>query len=409
MSMKLRWAGRESIDTIADARMRCYGNAPADRAVFLKRTENDRFADGDVLLMEDGGAVVGTATHLSLELCVRGGRVPCQGVAWVGTVRSHRRRRVNGQGIASTVVNALLDRARERGDVATALMPFRSSFYEHFGYGTVERQNQWTVPLSILPPGDTDGFRLMQPTDRDAMAACRSRQALAGQCDVDGGTAGIAFWMRAWPEAGFTYVDQPVAGGAITGFVTVQLVMEGDRAIALVKEPAFDSPAALMRILAFLGNLRDQYSEARIHLPVDLPLPWLLKERQVAHRRIDHPAARCSTINRMQLRVLDHARFVAAIRLAPGPEGRIVVVIRESEGGESRLSLELAGHRVSASTTDASPDVTLSDATWSAVVTGALPASDARAFGLLETTRESALHQLDRFAVGPTGFCWEYF
>src|SRR3569623_446040 len=129
MSMKLRWAGRESLVAIADVRMRCYGYVPADRENFVKRTAEDRFADGDVVLFEDNGVVVGTATHLSLEIGSRGGRVPCQGVAWVGTVRSHRRRRVEGKGVAATVVNALLDRARERGDVATALMPFRSSFY----------------------------------------------------------------------------------------------------------------------------------------------------------------------------------------------------------------------------------------------------------------------------------------
>ncbi len=407
MSTQSRWVGKESAEAIADVRLRCYGYTPADRARFVEKTPLDRFGDGDVLLLEDGDTTVGTATSLSLKIGVRGGVVPCQGVAWVGTVRSHRRRKIDGLGVATTVMKAIVAKARERGEVASALMPFRSSFYEHFGYGTVERQNVWTVPLSILPTSDSLRFHEAAPADFPAMAGCRSRQVAAGQCDVDGGDGSIEGWMRYWEPLGFTFVDQPVAGGPITGFVNVHEVIEGDRAIADVEEPAHDSPDALIRILSFLGTLKDQYSFARLRLPVDLPLNWLLKERQVSHRRIDHAAAQYFGINRMQLRVLDHAKFIEAMHLPPGPGGKVVISVQESEGHESRFAIDFSAGRASVSPSQASPQVVVKDYVWSAVVTGMVPATQAHRFGLLSATSDPAL--LDRFSTGPAGFSWDYF
>jgi predicted acetyltransferase len=407
MSMTTRWAGRESTDAITDVRLRCYGNSPGDRANFLERTKNDRFEDGDVLIASQDGRDIGTATHMNLSMWVRGGQVSCQGVAWVGTVRSHRRRRIDGKGIASTIMNQILDHAREREQVVSALMPFRASFYEHFGYGVVERQNIWTVPLSILPQAETDGFREADPADFPAMAACRTRQAQAGQCDVDTGVVGIKYWTTG-EIPGFTFVDQPTAGGPVTGFVTVAEAVEDGEAIAVVEEPAYDSPAALGRVLALLGSLKDQYSAARIKLPADLPLNWWLKERQVPHRRVDHPVAHCTAISRMQMRVLDHAKFLAAMKLPAGIGGRVVVSVQESEGTESRFQLEIADGHASAKPTKAEAQVTLKDHLWAAIATGALCPRTARALNLFSAD-DAPVALLGGFTDGPAPFSWEYF
>lgn len=406
--MQTRWVGRRETELIADVRMKCYGSKPADRENFLARTAADRFADGDVLLAEQDGHAIGTATHLSLSMWIRGAKFPCQGVAWVGTVKSHRRRRVDGKGIASTVMAGIVDRARERGDVVSALMPFRASFYEHFGFGVVERQNIWTVPLSILPTAETDGFREATPADLPAMAACRTRQAQAGQCDVDTGSAGIDYWTTG-DVPGFTFLDQQTAGGPVSSFITVTDALDGEMAVASVEEPAYDSPAALLRLLAFLGSLKDQYSLARLILPADLPLNWLTKERQVPHRRIDHPAATCKAISRMQLRVVDHRKLLESMQLPEAAEGKCVLAVQESEGKESVLAVEFSDGRATAKTSTAAPTVRLKDHVWAAVATGALRASTARHFGLLTADPVSVALLDDAFAAGPAPFSWEYF
>ena len=139
MSLKLRWVGAEDRDRVAETRMLCYAPARRELSEYVQRLRDDpRTGPGDWLLAEDdGGQAVGTATGIPMTMWVRGSPVPCQGVAHVGTIKTFRRK--SGAGVATAVMNETLRMARERGFVVSALMPFRGTFYEHFGYGFVER------------------------------------------------------------------------------------------------------------------------------------------------------------------------------------------------------------------------------------------------------------------------------
>src|SRR4029079_11378161 len=129
---------------------------------------------------------VGTATSLPMTMWVRGGPVTCQGAAFVGTVKTQRRRGGGDEGIGTAVMREVLRAARERGFVVSALMPFRGSWYEHFGYGIVERRADWTVPMSILPAGEFETVRFYDPQrDRAPIAECRQRVAQRGQADIE--------------------------------------------------------------------------------------------------------------------------------------------------------------------------------------------------------------------------------
>ena len=48
-------------------------------------------ADAPIERVEDGAEAVGTTTSISFNTWVRGSRLPAQGVAWVGTIRTRRR------------------------------------------------------------------------------------------------------------------------------------------------------------------------------------------------------------------------------------------------------------------------------------------------------------------------------
>jgi predicted acetyltransferase len=167
MPLSLRWVGQSEYDALAEVRARCYAPAAKDVAVFKERLLSDQRAKpGDHLLAERDGRIVGTATSLSMTMWVRGGSVPCQGVAFVGTIKTARRggsKSAGERGIASQIMFEALRLARERQQVVSALMPFRASFYEHFGYGLAEQRAEWIVPLSILPPGDFGGIRYREP------------------------------------------------------------------------------------------------------------------------------------------------------------------------------------------------------------------------------------------------------
>jgi predicted N-acetyltransferase YhbS len=183
MALSMRWVGDSDLDRVAETRWGSYAHALKDLPKFQEGIRADRRAvAGDFLLAEtEDGQAVGTATSLSMTMWVRGAPLSCQGVAYVGVIKSHRRRRgTPAAGVASQVMLETLRMARQRENVLTALMPFRVSFYERFGYGVVERRTEWTIPLPLLPIEAGDGWRLLRPDDRPAQAVSRQQMVRPG-------------------------------------------------------------------------------------------------------------------------------------------------------------------------------------------------------------------------------------
>jgi predicted acetyltransferase len=424
------WVGFESVEAVVNTRLHCYADSMSSMAEYrLRMTEDKRARDGDFMLLRKGSENVGTATSLSLTMHMRGASVSCQGVAWVGTVRHERRKSGGGKsaggagaaaagikqpGVATQVMRLMLDRARQRGEIVSALMPFRASFYEHFGYGMAERRTRWTIPTSLLPThGDTSGFRPARADDIPALMELRGGVAQRGQCDFDR-TADT--WKAILEEAdkdGFAFIDRPLPLSAgmtdpAHGFVTFETVMEGDIKTLLVTEYFCRDMAALVGLLAFLGSMKDQYARVVLHTPGDLPLNRLLSETQLPHRNVSHPTAMAQQYTRMQIRVLDHGRLISALPVPGHVRGKASVCVRECEGTESRFELELEGGRGASKATTVEPGFACDDKVWASVISGDLPASRALMLGLASGSMQAAT-LLDAYAVGPAPFSGEYF
>ena len=411
MPLSLRWAADDELDRVALTRLRCYAGSqnlletkyqPGIRA-------DGRAVAGDFLLAERDGRPVGTAASMRMTMWCRGAPLPCQGVAYVGTVKTARRRGAGGErGVASAVMDEMLKTARDRGEIVTALMPFRASYYEHFGYGLVERRNEWTLPLATLPHGDFSGFRFAEPDDLPAIKALRQRTCEAGQCDIETSDAGWDYALRA-AGGGLTFIDRPDPDGPARAYLfATERGTQADSTL-VVERLAFDAPADLLRTLHFLASLRDQHAAVDLTLPADLPLNWLLRERQLPHRPVVHATATYRPITRMQVRILDHAKYLSALRVPASASGAATVAVRESEGHVSRFTATFGGGRIEVSAAAASVRVECSDVVWAAVATGDLTATAAARLGLLDATDAGAPHTLDALAVGPTPFCNEYF
>ena len=85
MTLTLRWVGQDEFDRVAETRMLSYAPARKDLPDYLERLRADRMTGpGDHLLAERDGLAVGTATQIPMHMWVRGGRITCQGVAYVG-------------------------------------------------------------------------------------------------------------------------------------------------------------------------------------------------------------------------------------------------------------------------------------------------------------------------------------
>ncbi len=405
MAMNLRWVGDDELDRVALTRLRCYAKADSDLPKFCETIRRDpRSKAGDFLLAETGGRAVGTATHLSMQMFVRGGVVPCQGVAWVGAIKTMRRRGESGTpGIASAVMHEMLRRARDAGDVVSALMPFRASYYEHFGYGVVERRVDWTVPVAALPTGPFDGIRFYEPDDFQARAECLNRMKAGGQCDISRSTD---YWrvLDVAAEQSLRVIDRPDNGPARGSMVLTHVQVDG-KDVMKVSDQVYETPDALRRQLCFLASLKDQFASVVLTLPADLPLNWLLKETQVPHRPVNHPVADPKPYTRMQVRILDHSRFINAMQLPDTVKGSVTVAVHECEGTVSRLKIEIDAGRPICSQTAETPQFECTDRVWAAVACGDLSATIACQWGLAKGNS----NLLDWFGRGAVPFSTEYF
>lgn len=412
MSLTLRWAGEEDRDLVAETRMYCFGHASGEVESFKDKMKLDvRERPGDWLLAERDGRPVGTATAISLRMWIRGSAFPCQGVAWVGAIKTARRKASAGAakspGVASSVMQQILRKAREREQVVSALMPFRSSFYAHFGFGVVERRFEWLVPLSVLPAVDADSVRMYRPEDLPAVAELRQRCIERGQCQPERPLGAFAVQKPEWDKS-IIVVDCDSAG-AMHGWLVFQQAWHENRAVVRVNEMHHDSPATFMRLLSFIGSLRDQYYWASITLPADMPLNHLLREPHVTTwNGQPHAMNWLRPITRMQMRVLDHKRLIEGMHLPKGASGSAVVAVHESEGEISKFRIDIADGRATVTPSSASAQMECSDRTWAAIVLGDLPASQAAAAGVVSID-ERAAQTLQAFSAGPVPFCDEYF
>jgi predicted acetyltransferase len=394
---------------VALTRLRCYAPADKDLERMKERLLDDcRAEDGDYLLAEEEGEAVGTATSLRFKMWVRGAELACQGVAWVGAIKTMRR--LGGEkssGVASMMMREMLRKARERGEVVSALIPFRASFYEHFGYGIVERRNRWTVPMAILPTGSFEGIRFYEPGDFAARAEFQRRLNRAGQCDVERGDDYWAVLMKNAVD-GLQVVDRAARDGSMRGSMYLQQESVGGKDFLIVVESVHEDEAAFRRQLCFLSSLRDQYSGVKFSLPRDLPLNWLLKESQLPHRLVNHAFAVAEPITRLQVRVLDHAKFLEGLKLPGNVSGKASVAVHECEGETKKFSVEIEGGKVRVRAGKAAANFECADNVWAAIACGEMPATRALRWGLAKGS-EKAAEVLDVFSRGPAGFCNEYF
>ena len=417
--LTIRPAAGDELDVVARIRARCYRPNYAREHDMRDATRTDR-ADvdaGDMLLTELDGRVVATTTCLRGEMNVRGSVLPCNGIAWVGT--SHDARRSGG--VASKTMHHALGLARERGEVLSALMPFRASYYEHFGYGLCERRALWTIPVPILPQaprGEPPTHRFVEPDD-DAMlqtlADLRRGQfesAALGHGDVafpHAAMGGMRHWFDWYTKNGYLFADVG-DDGQTRGWIGVHPVDKPDGRVGLqVMHAIYADTIGLVRHLRFLATLRDQYGYVEIATPADVPVNALLRESQLPHRGVQHAHAVCEMAARNQVRVLDHLKLLNAIAWPDGVEGKAVVAIQECEGETTKLSLDVSAGRCEATASDATSAFTCADKTWAPIVLGEMTATFAADAGLAACSDRSVLPVLDALSRGPLPFCREFF
>ena len=422
--LKIRAIGPAELDLLAKVRGRCYDASHGRAKRHLERLQRSETrwgdaAEGDFLIGERNGRAVGTVTALRGIMSVRGVTLPCQGIAWVGT--THDARRTGGHskrveaGVATQIMHRALNMARERGEVLTALVPFRATYYEHFGYGLVERRAAWEIPTNLLPQGEAD-FEMLEPGDEAAeraVAECRRRQVARGHGDMAfpayddmGGFRAALIYSR---EDGYCFMRRG-GGGKVTAFVMTEPHGERGSSALHCDYMGFEDQEGCLAILHFLASLRDQYRRVLFSCPVDQPVNLLLRETQVPHRPAEFTHARCDVLTRLQVRILDHVRFFNETSWPDmRARGSATIAVEECEGSTSTFRLDVEEGRSVATRSDGTADFTCADKTWAAIAMGDLKATTAAALGLAACKNASVLALLDSLSHGPPPFCREYF
>lgn len=137
---------------------------------------------------EAGHGVVGACKMYRMTEYIGGVAMPMMGLAAVAVIPSRRRR-----GLAARLCADAIEVAAERGDVISALYPFRPDYYRRLGWGLVGALHEFRFHTRALEVAGPDGIgaaadrvrRAELDRDAGAMAACYRRVAERSNGPID--------------------------------------------------------------------------------------------------------------------------------------------------------------------------------------------------------------------------------
>ena len=405
-----------------------------------------RFGGGaDTLFVgESGGRPVAACQVHPLRQWVGAEELACTGIGTVAVSPTHRRR-----GIGAELVAAALRAAHERGDVVSALYPFRVGFYQELGYGQAGEAHQYHVPPRMLPdaPERTRVILVDDDDGRDEVLAFYNAWARTqnGQ---------LTRTPRMWAEQVMKHDRALVGyrnGGALEGYALA--IYRADLPAAEryleIDEMAWVTPGARRGLYAWVAALGDQWHHVLIRgLPSHRLGDWIREPRlptgSAPHWQLWAPQA--TLMAGTMFRVLDMQRAwerrrarggggdssdVATSRGAgsgqppvditfdvrdeqlPGNSGTWRVVLEEDgtrvERGDAVQVASPAGATPGAGSNSGRCTIRLNVSTLSRLYAGALPATAAIAAGLAECDRPEALPGLDAALKLPEPWTFDRF
>jgi predicted acetyltransferase len=208
-----------------------------------------------LLVGEDAGRLVAACQIHPLRQWIGGALIPTAGVGTVAIAPTHRKRRLGAE-----LVTHALQVARARGDPASALYPFRVSFYQRLGYGNAGEALQYLVPPDALPDSDERTRVEIVGTEaaRDEALAVYRRWARSGTGQMDRDERVLRELSTATDRALFGYRG---ADGSLHGYALVhyRADLAPEARYLEVDELVWTTPAARRGLLGWLSSLGDQW------------------------------------------------------------------------------------------------------------------------------------------------------
>jgi predicted acetyltransferase len=208
---------------------------------------------------EEHGRLIGACQLLWLRQWIAGVAMPVMGLASVAIAPTHRRR-----GLAGRMLTAGFDHARERGDVGSALYPFRASFYEQLGYGLAGEAHQYQLAPGLLPDDKVERMRVRLVDAPEDMAAMRAVYAQAAQRLQSGQLdRTVRSWRNSWGSEDQAAVVYWGESGEAEGYAIVRYRADLpiDKRFLEVEERVWLTLGAQRGLYAWMSSLGDQWRE----------------------------------------------------------------------------------------------------------------------------------------------------
>ena len=331
MDIEIRVPTAEDINGIFDVRAQAFAVPESDRERWTSLVDPAGMVTAFL-----GTKVVGSLNVLGLGQWFGGRPVPMGGVATVVVLPEHR-----GEGIASRLLEASLERMRERGLVVSTLNPATTRVYRAAGWeigGDLAVHRIPTRALERLPRGDSERVRRLTREEWTEAQVCYDEAAAAQSGWVDRND----WWWGVLADE--TFVDQTYVYGVdgedgLAGYVVFSQAATGTGGYRItVDELVAREPGAaitLWRMLA--GHGMQVESISLLRGPVDellLALPEqdveLVSNNRWMHRLIDAPAAIAA--RGFPPDVAAEVHLGLTDRLAPWNEGRWVLRVEDGHG-----------------------------------------------------------------------------
>jgi predicted acetyltransferase len=360
----------------------------------------------------DGGEIVAACRLYRFQQWIAGATIPIMGLGTVAISPIARRR-----GIAGRMAVAAFRQSRARGDYASALYPFRTSFYRNLGYGLAGEVLQFRIPPSALPdhPGRsrvtlmrTDDDRAAAETVYDRWAPCQTGQLVRSR----------RAWELVWDgegRHGALYRDET---GEPAGYAAFRYDAAGDRGVRglHVEEIAWLDREARLALYGWLASLGDQWDHLLYRAHPDESFSEYLSElrfpaEDVARWHFWFPAAHA--LYGPMFRLLDVRRAWIARPVEPG-NFALALEVHDTHlpdnGGVWTLRMEAGRVCVEKGSRDRADLRMQADIeTLSRIYIGAISPSVAVSAGLATVDRAELLPNLDLLVRVPRPWTFDRF
>ncbi len=362
---------------------------------------------------ESGGRLAAGCQILRFRQWIGGVPFPVMGLAMVAISPTHRRR-----GLAGRMVREAFRHSLQRGDVASALYPFRVTFYERLGYGLAGEVLQYQLPPESIP--DDPGARarvslVLGEEDRAAVRAVHDRwiRTQTGQVERAEGA-----WAPLWESPLHAVALYRGETGEPEGYATLRYRPDLPVAtrFAEVEERAWLTPGAQRGIYAWLSSLGDQHAQLAYRAHPEEGFGDRVQEPRLPPGGapgwgIWFPSA--TLLVGPMFRLLD---LPAALAMRTAPEdvsASATLEVRDDDLPENagRWHLRVEGGRMHAERAGggAGPVLTLPVRVLSRIFIGAVSPSQAVAAGAAAVSDAPALEVLDRAFRVPRPWTFERF